>query len=385
MLRVRLLWRARLAGKAGLLALLLPALALSQPRLNLTTLPDLPPVSGKPNPGVAGGFAGLSGGMLLLGGGANFPDGYPWEGGQKVWHRTIYALPLNANSGQWQVVGELGHALGYGASVTWRDRFITLGGNDAERRYAEVVAYRWDAQNRKLLVDTLPALPRPLANESAACLGNQLYVFGGESERGAERALYVLNLLRPETGWKPLADLPGPARAYTVLVAAKGRLFVAGGRYTVNGQTQVLADAYAYAPGLNRWERLPDLPTPLSAHSAVAGSDGLVLVIGGDTGERLSQIERVNNQIAQSAPGLVRDSLTLRRNVLQRDHPGFSKTIWAYGPKTRRWTRWQDLPFAVPVTTTPVAVSGGFVLPSGEVSPGVRTPTSRFISFRKEG
>ncbi|KAB7726876.1 galactose oxidase [Rudanella paleaurantiibacter] len=381
MLRVRLLRRARLVAKVGLLALLLPALALAQPRPTLTALPALPPLLGKTNPGVAGGFAGLSGGMLLLAGGANFPNGYPWEGGQKVWHRTIYALPINGTPQRWQVVGELGHALGYGASVTWRDGFITLGGNDAQRRYAEVVAYRWDARNRQLRADTLPPLLRPLANLSAACLGNQLYVFGGESERGAERTLYVLNLLRPETGWKPLADLPGPARAYAVLVATNGRLYVAGGRYTADGQTRVFADAYAYTPAQNRWEQLPDLPTPLSAHSAVATPDGSVLVIGGDTGERLGQIERVNNQIAQSVTGPVRDSLTFRRNALQRDHPGFSKTVWVYTPRKRRWTRWRDLPFAVPVTTTPVAFPGGFVLPSGEVSPGVRTPTTRFIPF----
>ena len=42
--------------------------------------------------GVAGAFAGTSGGALLVMGGANFPDRMPWEGGTKLWYDTLFAL-----------------------------------------------------------------------------------------------------------------------------------------------------------------------------------------------------------------------------------------------------------------------------------------------------
>ena len=49
-----------------------------QNRLQYSNLPPLPDGQGKPNPGVAGAFAGMSNGVLLVAGGANFPNGYPW-------------------------------------------------------------------------------------------------------------------------------------------------------------------------------------------------------------------------------------------------------------------------------------------------------------------
>jgi N-acetylneuraminic acid mutarotase len=69
------------------------------PPLRYRPLPDLPPQQGQPNPGVAGAFAGVSHGALLLAGGANFPNGYPWQGGTKVWQPAIYVLAEKTSSG----------------------------------------------------------------------------------------------------------------------------------------------------------------------------------------------------------------------------------------------------------------------------------------------
>jgi len=50
----------------------------------------LPPI---PDPvGVAAPFAGVSGGALIVAGGANFPDRPPWQGGTKVWHDAVWVL-----------------------------------------------------------------------------------------------------------------------------------------------------------------------------------------------------------------------------------------------------------------------------------------------------
>lgn len=375
--------RSRLVGRLGLLLWLGQSGAVAQPQLHTTNLPPLPHTQGKPNPGVAGAFAGVSHGVLLVAGGANFPDGYPWQGGTKVWHSTVYALTSLGTSKRpgWQRVQSLGRPVGYGASVVWRNRIICVGGNDAARRYADVVTLTWDKAAERLRTDSLPALPVALANLAAAVADDTLYVFGGEADRGTEKSLYVLSLQHPASGWQKWADLPGPARAFTTLVAAEGRLYVVGGRQTSEGQTTVFADAYAYHIGQNRWERLPDLPTPVSAHGAIVAPDKAIWVVGGDTGERLSEIERMNNRLAGLTAGLVRDSLTERRNALQRDHPGFSRVVWAYWPKTRRWVKRGELPFAIPVTTPVVSIPGGFILPSGEVSPGVRTPACRRVLF----
>jgi solute:Na+ symporter, SSS family len=47
-------------------------------------LPELPPNSGfNTQPGLAGPYTGMDDGVLIVAGGANFPDKLPWEGGQK--------------------------------------------------------------------------------------------------------------------------------------------------------------------------------------------------------------------------------------------------------------------------------------------------------------
>ncbi len=56
-------------------------------------LPELPPAAYQTNqPGLAGPFAGVHGNVLLIGGGANFPDQLPWDGGKKTWYQDRMAL-----------------------------------------------------------------------------------------------------------------------------------------------------------------------------------------------------------------------------------------------------------------------------------------------------
>ncbi|GAB4019976.1 hypothetical protein GCM10028773_24310 [Spirosoma koreense] len=358
----------------------------AQPNLLLyRQLPDLPEVDGKPNPGVAGAFVGTSHGALLVAGGANFPNGYPWQNGSKVWQSSIYVLERLGESMRWQRAGHLEKPLAYGASVVWKDRLIGLGGNDASRRYAEVFTLTWDADARQVLTEPLPPLPQPLDNLSAAILGDELYVFGGESNPGPVKSLYVLNLLNSKAGWQTRADLPGPARAFTALVALTGSdspyLYVLGGRQTIDNRTTVLNDAYQYDPKQNSWTRLPNLPVGVAAHAAVGFGTNRLVLFGGDDGVRLRQIEALNNQIAKQPDSGEKATWIAQRNELQAKHPGFRREIWQFLIDTRRWSVLGRMPFPAPVTTTAVHWDNAFVLPSGEVSPGIRTPAVRVITI----
>ena len=111
-------------------------LACSAEELTWKPLPSLPDALG-----VAGPFAGVAGGHLLVAGGANFPAGMPWDGGTKVWRDTIWML--DAPNGEWRVAGKLPRPLGYGVSVTHRNSAVCVGGSDAERHHAEVFRLRW--------------------------------------------------------------------------------------------------------------------------------------------------------------------------------------------------------------------------------------------------
>lgn len=367
-----------------LLCLLSAGTTPGQPGLRYGQLPTLPDRAGRPNIGVAGAFAGISHGALLVAGGANFPNGYPWQNGKKVWQSAIYVLPKPGTSTHWLRVSDLGRPLAYGASAVWNEQLICLGGTDATGSYAAVFTLTWDAATGQVRTDSLPALPVPLANLSAAVLADKLYAFGGESGAGAVRSLFVLNLAKPADGWQPCADLPGPARAFSVLVAIplpdSTGLIVVGGRQTSNGQTTVFNDVYRYQPARNGWTRLPDLPVAVAAHEAAYAGPGRLLVFGGDDGIRLRQIEALNDLLARQPNHMAAAAWTAQRNALQADHPGFRREVWQYRTDTRQWTVVGRQPFPTPVTTTAVSLGPSIILPSGEVSPGVRTPTIRLIS-----
>ena len=96
-----------------------------------TDLPDLPAELG-----VAGPFAGLSLDVLMVGGGANFPNGAPWDGGAKVWHDDMYVLEKGGDA--WRTGFGLLRPLAYGASVTTDDGLLCMGGCDADQCYSDV-------------------------------------------------------------------------------------------------------------------------------------------------------------------------------------------------------------------------------------------------------
>lgn len=378
-------WRWLKAVKLVILLWFWSTPLLAQTRIRSVDLPDLLALNSKPNPGVAGGFAGLSHGVLLLAGGANFPDGYPWQGGRKVWQTAIYALVREGNTDRWVQAGQLKESRAYGASVVWKEQLICLGGNNDRRAFADVLTLTWDSTSATVQRGSFPSLPKPLANLSATLAGHHLYMCGGESDGEAQQALYALDLENPQTGWQRQADLPGPARAFSALVSQSNgaglSLYMLGGRRTYKGTTRVFRDAYEYQIKTNTWQRIPDLPHAVSAHGAAAWGNSVIWVIGGDTGERLSQIEALTNQLTPLHDGPQKEDLTRQRNALQEHHPGFSRQVWQYNTVARTWSVLDTLPFRVPVTTPLVRRGQAIVLPSGETSPGIRTHNVRQLSL----
>lgn len=97
-------------------------------------LPDLAPADGdKVQEGIAGAFAGVSDGVVLAAGGANFPGAtanyakgknFAHEGCTKTWRDEIYAL----KDGAWSQAGTLPLPLGYGVTVQNGDEIILVGG-----------------------------------------------------------------------------------------------------------------------------------------------------------------------------------------------------------------------------------------------------------------
>jgi solute:Na+ symporter, SSS family len=323
-----------------------------------------------PDPvGFAAPFAGVSEGQLLVGGGANFPDGRPWDGASKIWHDSVFAL--ESPGAEWRRVGSLPRPLGYGVSITLPGGVLCVGGSDANSHHSDTFLLRLDGD--RVLVEELPPLPYPLANACGALLDGVVHVFGGQTDPSA-RPLDRLLMLDPanlDAGWVELEPLPGAPRMLATAGVLDGAFYAFGGTDLVpaedGGLRRVyLQDAWRYAPKTG-WQQLADMPVPLvaSPSPAIPGGSAHLLVPGGDDGSLAGEFLR-----------------------LKDDHPGFTRDVLAYHVITDTWAVAGQMPYDLgpdpalnpnagiwPTVTVPVVQwRGQWVIPSGEVRPGVRTP-----------
>jgi N-acetylneuraminic acid mutarotase len=352
------------------------ACAQSPPAPVWSTLRPLPDATG-----VAGCFAGTSGvagepGVLVVAGGANFPDGSLWSGGKKVWHSRAFVLPTP--DGEWIDAGPIPRPLGYGVSASYGGRVWCVGGGDAAENVSTTFALRWDAAQRDLVVepDSLPPLPRPTACGAGVLVGSRLYVSGGlerPDAREALRGMWSIDLAAPasERCWREHPPCPGPGRVLPVMGTSGGKVFLVGGAEPVADPNawparRFLADAHAYDPATDHWETVAEPPVPVVAAPSPAFSlpDGKLLFLPGNDFE-----------------------LYRRERELADRHPGFPRTLRVFDPGAGTWSDGGTIPEElIPVVTTPTVVwQGDLIVPSGESRPCVRTPQMMRLRLTTSG
>jgi N-acetylneuraminate epimerase len=147
--------------------------------------------------------------------------------------------------------------------------------------------------------------------------------------------------------------LPGRPRLLPIAAAHDGAFFIFGGvalepAPTGKVQRVYLRDAWRYREH-DGWKRLADLPKAIAAAPSPAPVvKRRALLLAGDDGSKFGfqPMEK---------------------------HPGWPRTILAYDFARDRWSEAGEVP-APRVTVPCVAWRGLFVIPSGEVRPGVRSP-----------
>jgi len=307
---------------------------------------ELPPIANgnARNIGLAGVFTGDVGGMLIIAGGANFPNGLPEAGGKKVWWDDIYTY--ESTSGWRQYRGALGKRVAYGVSIVTKDGLLCIGGCDSSKCLTDV--FMITIENSKPVIKVLPNLPVPLSNAAGALIGKKIYIAGGQESMEHPKAttnFLMLDMERLSSGWKRMKCWDGPARSFAVAaVQSNGYdncLYLFSGRdYDGGSPWEVLSDGYCYNPRVNRWKRL-DNKFPVMAGTALPYGANHILIIGGHS----------------AAPDFNGNMMRLYHTI--------TNTII-------------DVPVdkvTIPVTTSAVKGKDGFTIVSGEVSPGIRTPT----------
>ncbi len=334
----------------------------------------LPPIDGtNANPGVARAFAGIDNGMVLLAGGANFPDKPLAAGGTKKFHDEIYGLACAAREPAWKIVGRLPEPMGEGAAVSTPKGIVCVGGAvgaDGKTLTAKAFSLRWDGT--QVVSSPLPDFPRPVRMPAMAADGTRVYVVGGE---GAACEVWTLDVAATQPLWTALPPLPEaclqPVAAVQNTANKRTALFVFGGFSPTTGKALAGGWSLEIKPdAATTWEAVPPVAvkdTPEATRrtmigaSALASGDQHILFFGGVDRELWD--DRVRN---------VRDFR-------------FGKTVLAYHTVTEKWFELKETPFAGRCGAAVLRLPDGRVLvASGEVAPGIRTGDSALGTFARE-
>ncbi len=335
--------------------------------------------SGNPPLGVAGAVVGIHNEVMLLAGGANFPDALPWEGGKKAIYREGNILE-RTRDGKWEARGAftLKNPVAYAASCSMPKGVVFAGGEDESGPLRAVWRLEWDAAAKKVAQEALPELPLPLSNAAMANLGDKLYLAGGQSADAVSNQFLVLNLEDSKKGWQELPQLPHAVSHAVLLAQSNGTypcLYLIGGRKANPGSTSDLYDSvFCYDPKKNIWVPMHALPRALSAGTGVAAGPSYLLLFSGDAGEVFSRSEQLLVDIQQEQDTLKKEALKAERAELLRAHPGFRKEVLLYNTVTDTWATIDSIPYPGQVTTHAFRLGNDILIPSGEIKAGVRTP-----------
>ena len=382
--------------------------------LDWSRLPQFPPPEGRDKQiGLAGMFAGVHNGVLIIAGGANFADGANWEDGKKIWYDDIYVLEkvkedqaggkarttvegkglVGTQRYKWTRTDvKLEIALGYGASVSTPDGIVCIGGHDeADGRgahYASVFRLKWNVDAGTVEIETLPPLPEVSKMRCAGMIDQVIYVAGyTESDTGqAQKRFWALDLAGGSTQeapkrklewlakleWVALQPWDGPALQGATCGVQDGQLYLFGGNKPAldkDGKATSVPSlaTYRFKPRKRdvrgrfqggRWNRVADLPHPVRAAPSPAqptGQSHLLVFSGADGSQWDGHIS---------------------------EHPGFSTAVLAYHTITDTWRKLGSMPCGV-VTAPTVKWDDMILIVSGELRPCVRNPDILVARFRK--
>ena len=356
------------------------------------TKTELPAVNGVANLGVARPFCGVSNGVLLLGGGSNFPDKQTADGGAKACHDELFVL---APGKEWQLRPEqLPHgSVAEGIPVSTPDGIACIGGTDGKADLAAAFLMSWDVAAGKAVFRDLPPLPKTLRMGAGAAKERQVYVACGKQDGKVATGFWRLDLAHPENGWISLPPLPGVPREQPVAAilenAAGHRVFCIFGGNGVepDGRQTALTDGYSYdltQGDHGTWKPAAAVrpkgfaaPVSLLGASAVV-LNGKMLCAGGFN-------KAVWDDACQMQAELKGDDLAAYRKKYLSQPPAafrWNRHLLAYDAKLDVWEDCGELPFAARCGAAMVVMPGNvLVIASGEIKPGVRTPDVRLRKF----
>lgn len=335
----------------------------------------------KPSIGFAGMLSGVNNNVLLIAGGANFPDAMPWQGGKKYYSDKIFVLEKKGNAFVWNKknTAPLPQPIAYAGAATTGKGVVYVGGDNESGISNKAYLLKWISSKQVVDCKPLPDLPVAITAPAVTANGNTVYVLCGDEAKNSSDHFFSLDLDAKKPEWKSLPHAP-LALANGMAVIQNNKLYLIGGRTkSSTGISDLHSTVFAYDIKKQSWQKFSDIydgekNTPFTAGAAFAFGKNYIILAGGDKGDVFHQIETFLLQMAQTNDDAEKAKLLKEKNELVMHHQGFSTDVLLYDIKLNKWSKMGYLPVAGQVTTTTAIWDSNFIISSGEIRPGVRSP-----------
>lgn len=335
---------------------------------------DLPVPDGY---GTAGAYIGVISDAIITAGGADFPDGFPWEGGIKQWSDRIYLIKAGSKGYTAKLLDEkFPVKAGQGCTAYDGKHIWCFGGTDGKKTIRAI--YRIGLNGEKVKIDSVSVLPDGFTPVAAINSKGNAYIHGTD---GSKNRLYRFSL--SSGTWTELAGMPGKPISEVATFAAQHNgksdgIYLIGGRGKENGEYYFSTNVMEYVPSNNKWSKKAQItvdgkPSALGAASAIGYGSGHILIFGGDNSKEFLRRARLEKQIKECSDPEEKARLQEELTLAFTSHTGFDRNIYAYHPITDNWTVLGQAEKGLPVVTSAVRLGDKVVIVSGEERPGKRT------------
>jgi len=183
----------------------------------------------------------------------------------------------------WSPIAPLPVTLSCMASAVWQDKLYVFSGSSLDGAVDEP---RPDVYVYDPAVDTwtrLNDMPRPRKTGAAVELGGKIYVVGGQTQGyGVGGCQQWVDVYDPGTEiWTMAPDLPVPLSNHSAVVC-RGRIWTLGGLDT---WPNILPYVFSFRPGASNWREELPLPVPLFSVGAATNDRATIYTLGGSQDE----------------------------------------------------------------------------------------------------
>ncbi|MCD4770329.1 MAG: cyclically-permuted mutarotase family protein, partial [Bacteroidales bacterium] len=357
---------------------------------------ELPPSPGSDlQPGLAKPFAGESNGVLIVAGGANFPDKPVYEGGKKVYHKDIFVLTGDrADDYLWISGFSLPERLAYGVSIPWKNGVLCIGGKNEKGESKSVFKLTWNSETRGIDFEKYPDLPFGIADMGGDIIDGVVYLAGGSVGGQASNSFLKLDLNNEDPEdieWVIMEDFRGPARVQPVMIAQnaaeeKHLYLMSGSSHTQGSDPLILTDGLEYNPKTGEWRETgqiaPEEGKSYSLHGAEGIAQGVqhMMFIGGVNKDLFFKAWKREIEIADAkSSGDIERVAALekeRHDYLLMDPKDFklNRDVLIYHTITETWSVVDKYPYPGPAGAPVVKKGDRWFVINGEIKAGVRSP-----------